>query len=44
MKEVVREYGHMAISIAGTYVIVKLMEYFMLGENGMVEILFKIFA
>ena len=44
MKEVVRDYGHMAISIVGTYLIVKLMEWLMLGQNGMVEILFKIFA
>ena len=44
MKEVVREYGHMVISIAGTYVIVKMIEYFMLGRNGIAEILFKLFA
>ena len=43
MKEIVREYGTMAVAILGTYGIVKIMEYYMLGQNGIVEILFKIF-
>ena len=44
MKEIVREYGAMAVAILGTYEIVKIMEYYMLGQNGIVEILFKIFT
>lgn len=44
MKEIVREYGYTVIAIIGTYAMIKTMEYFMLGQNGIVEILFKIFA
>lgn len=44
MKEIAREYGTMAVAILGTYGIVKIMEYYMLGQNGIVEILFKIFT
>ena len=44
MKEIVREYGTMAVAILGTFGIVKIMEYYMLGQNGIVEILFKIFT
>lgn len=44
MKEIVREYGNTAIAILATYMIVKIMEYLFLGANGIVEILFQIYA
>lgn len=44
MKEIVREYGHMSIAMVGTFAMVKIMEYLFLGANGIVEILFKMYA
>lgn len=44
MKEIVREYGHMAIAIVGTCAVVNVMEALLLGKNGMAELLFELFA
>lgn len=44
MKEVIREYGQTVLSVIGAFGIVKLLETFFLGTNGMVEILFKLYT
>lgn len=44
MKAMIREYGQVVISIVSTFGIVKLMEYYFLGSNGIVEILFQCFG